>query len=511
MKPSVTALALATAFAAATPLPAAALDLLQAWQEAAVIDPLVAASQSQATATSERIPQVQATLGPTLNAAGSANAQVLDTTATRAVDYTSGNIALVGTMPLYRPANVEALRQSELAAQITEVQVQQARQDLILRVAQAYFDVLIAEDSLAAIRVSKQLISEQFASAKRNFEVGTATITDQQEAQSRLDLTRAQEVAAENDLDVRRALLAQLIGRPLDPLNTLRRGIEVRPPEASREGEWANIARQQNNLVRQAELTTEIAKREIDRARYGGFPTLDLVGQIAGGRNTTSSVGIRSASGLAGLQFNWPVYTGGAVPARVREAIALQDKSQFETEQARRNAEQAARQTFLGVKSGIEQVRALEAAERSTQLSLESNQLGYQVGVRISIDVLNAVQLLSVTQRDLSRARYDVLLNGLRLKSTAGDLTETDVRTINSLLEPPRPPEPVPSLTTPGATGRTGTGTTTAPSAAPGGSTPGAAPGAGGAGAAGTSGQRPGAAPTVRGGRSQVPVVPAPR
>ena len=446
--------ALAAAFAAQAGPAAAAMDLMDVIRAATEIDPVVASARAQLAAIQERVPQAQAALKPTLNATANANFNVLDTSVARTRDWDAQSLGLLASVPVYRPANREVVRQSELSVQVAEAQLAQARQDLILRVSQAYFDVLAAQDSLAVVRAQKQAIGEQFASARRNFEVGTATVTDQQEAQARLDLTRAQEVSFENDLEVRRALLAQLIGKPAEDLHTLRRNVEVKAPEAEREGEWASIARAQNYQVRQAELSGEIARREIERQRFGHQPTLDLVtqanaGRSANGATSTAAVGIRSQSALVGLQFAMPLYTGGAVDARVREAIALQDKTQFDLENARRVAEQAARQTFLGVKSGLEQVRALTAAERSSQLALESNQLGYQVGVRINIDVLNAAQQLFSTQRDLARARYDVLLNGLRLRNTAGDLSESDIAQVNGLLEAPRPPAPAATPTPP--------------------------------------------------------------
>jgi outer membrane protein len=501
------AIALAAAFAAHAGPAVAAMDLMDVIKAATEIDPVVASSRAQLAAIQERVPQAQAALKPTVNATANGSFNVLDTSVARTRDWDAQSLGLLASVPVYRPANREVVRQSELSVQVAEAQLAQARQDLILRVSQAYFDVLAAQDSLAVVRAQKQAIGEQFASARRNFEVGTATITDQQEAQARLDLTRAQEVSFENDLEVRRALLAQLIGRPATDLHTLRRDVEVKAPEAEREGEWASIARAQNYQVRQAELSGEIARREIERQRFGHYPTLDLVTQANAGRSTNAAtslaaVGIRSQSAQVGLQFAMPLYTGGAVDARVREAIALQDKSQFDLETARRTAEQAARQTFLGVKSGLEQVRALTAAERSSQLALESNQLGYQVGVRINIDVLNAAQQLFSTQRDLARARYDVLLNGLRLRNTAGDLSESDIALVNALLEVPRPPAPAaPAAGAPG----TGTGTGTAPTmpgvnpGAPAGGTPGLAPPA-----------RPGigGAPAVRGGRAAQPVSP---
>jgi outer membrane protein len=444
MKRRLAAVAVAIAFGGALPTGASALDLLQALQAAAAIDPVVASSRAQVAATMQRVPQARAALGPQVNATASANLQLQDTNRGPQADYNAQQLGIAASLPLYRPAFREALRQAELGSEASELQLAQARQDLILRVAQAYFDVLAAQDSLAAIRTQKRAIGEQFAAARRAFEVGTATVTDQQEAQSRLDLATAQEVAVMNDLEVRRAALTQLIGRPVDEMNTLRPGAEVGAPVAANEGEWASIARQQNLTVRQAELGAEIARREIDRQRFANNPTVDAVSTLGATRSTAPATGLRGTSALVGVQLSMPLFEGGAITARTREAIALQERSHFDLENARRVAEQAARQTFLGVRSGVEQVRALEAAERSSQLALESNQLGYEVGVRISIDVLNAVQQLTVTQRDLARARYDVLVNGLRLRNTAGSLTETDIVAVNALLGPPPPPPPAP-------------------------------------------------------------------
>jgi outer membrane protein len=498
-------MAFLTAFGMSTQ-PAFGMDLLEAVRAAMDSDPGVSSARAQAGAVRERINQSRAGLLPSLSATAGFNYNAINTTVAPTRFYDGQSLGVLANVPIYRPANREALLQSELSAEIAELQLIQAQQDLVIRVATAYFDVLAAQDSLAVVRAQKRAFGEQFESARRNFEVGTATITDQQEAQSRLDLTAAQEVAILNDLEVKRALLAQLIGRPVTELNTLREGIEVSAPQGAREAEWALRARESNLAVRQAELTRQVAEKEIERQRFGHYPTLDLTSQAQFGRsnnaqNAANLVGVRSQFGQVGLQFALPIYSGGAVDSRVREAIALQGKAESDLEAARRTAEQAARQGFLGVRSGIEQVRALTAAERSSKLALESNQLGYQVGVRINIDVLNAAQQLFTTQRDLARARYDVLLNSLRLRNVANALTEEEVAQVNALLEPPRAaaagiPAAIPL----------GTGTPT-------GNTIGAAdkPAAGGSTAAGST--SPSATPAgsaPRGGRSGVPRVQPP-
>ena len=416
-----------------------ATDLGQAFRDAFANDAALQSVRAQLAATREKVTQARAGLLPGVAATGALSHQLVDSSAAPSREFTGQNYAVSLSYPLYRLQNVEAYEQSKLSVVLTEAQEAQAEQDLILRVSQAYFDVLAAQDNVATIRAQKRAITEQLASAKRNFEVGTATITDQQEAQARFDLSVAQEFAALNDLEVRRSALSQLTGKPVGNLNTLRSGVALQPPQPARESDWIAGARDANLLVRQAKIASEIAAREIDRQRYAQRPTLDVTGSIGHSRNgSSSSVGVSATSAAIGLQFNMPLYTGGAIDARVREALALREKSAFDLENARRQAEQGARQAFLGVNSGLAQVSALEAAEKSSQLALDSNLLGYQVGVRINIDVLNAQQQLFTTRRDLAKARYDVLVNGLRLKSLAGALGEDDLRVVNALLEAPK-------------------------------------------------------------------------
>ena len=427
--------ALLIAAAATLPASAAAMDLVQAYQDALAIDPIVASTRAQLAATRERIPQARAGLLPAVGASAAVTRQSIDSNAAASRQFTTQNYSVSLSYPLLRLQNVEVFEQSKLAAAAAEAQLEFARQDLVVRVAQAYFDVLAAQDNLATIRAQKAAITEQLAAAKRNFEVGTATVTDQQEAQARFDLSVAQELAAENELAVTRAALAQLIGKPVPELKTLRSGLEMQPPQPAREADWTDSARQNNLVVQQAQVATEIARREIERQRYGHYPTVDLVGSVGHAENAAVNfIGVKSDSAVVGLQLSVPLYAGGAINARVREAVQLRDRAGFDLENARRQAEQGARTAFLGVNSGLAQVKALEAAEKSSQLALDSNLLGYQVGVRINIDVLNAQQQLFTTRRDLARARYDVLVNGLRLKSTAGTLSEDDLRAVDALL-----------------------------------------------------------------------------
>ena len=198
----------------------------------------------------------------------------------------------------------------------------------------------------------------------------------------------------------------------------MRTGVVISAPEPAAVEPWVASAEEQNYGVVTAQFNVESAKRDIGRNRAGHYPTLDLIANT--GHTYTTGGGTGSANNNAiGVQWSIPIFSGFAVTSKVRESIALENKARNDLETARRTAAQGARQAFLGVNSGLAQVKALEAAEVSSKSALESNQLGYQVGVRINIDVLNAQKQLFSTQKDLSKARYDTIMNGLRLKAAA--------------------------------------------------------------------------------------------
>lgn len=422
-------------------LDARALDLLQVYQQALANDPVYASARYSLQAGAEQSTQGRAGLLPTIAARGSVGRTDTDLTRTgvpSTQNSRTNSYALELRQPLLRWANWEQYQQSKLLVAASEAEFAQAEQDLIVRVSQAYFDVLTAQDALASVQAQKVAITEQLASAKRNFEVGTATITDTHEAQARFDLAVAQEFAALSDLDIKRAALDQIIGNPAGELATLRAGVQLAAPQPAQLEPWVSSAETRNYGVIGSQLAREIAKREISKTRADHAPTVDFVASRSHnnqrGGTVTIPTDVESDSNAIGIEWNIPLFSGFSVTSRVREAIALEEKARADMETARRNAAQSARQSFFGVNSGLAQVRALEAAEVSSQSALESNQLGYEVGVRINIDVLNAQQQLYVTRRDLAKARYDTLLNSLRLKSAAGTLREEDLAEINSLL-----------------------------------------------------------------------------
>ena len=426
--------------------PAHAADLVQIYREAKANDAPYASARAALEAGRERLPQGRSLILPTVNATG--NSTYSDNTVTQlapssaapaARDFHVNAWTVTLAQPLYRWQNWIQYQQSEFQVAQAEAQFSQATQDLIVRVAQAYFDVLAADNSLAFIQAQKTAISEQLAQAKRNFEVGTATITDTNEAQARFDLSVSQEIAAQNDVEIRRRALQQIIGRFPDDLAPLRSTFSVEPPQPNRMDDWVDAAQKQAYPVRIQEAAAEIADREVKRNRAAHLPTVDVVAtygnNISTGSSTSATGGgtdVRSAT--LGLQLTVPLYAGGLVNSRVREALANSDRARADLENSRRQAALSARQSFLGVTNGMAQVRALEQAVTSSETALASNRLGYEVGVRINIDVLNSQQQLFSTRRDLSRARYDTILNGLRLKAAAGTLTEADLQAVNTLL-----------------------------------------------------------------------------
>ncbi|MES2932710.1 MAG: TolC family outer membrane protein [Pseudomonadota bacterium] len=424
-------------------LNAQAADLVQIYRDALVNDMQYASARASLAAGQEKAPQGRALLLPTIGLSGGKSHNDSSTGQEEGDNVhrtsNSSNYTLSLSQPLFRWANWQQYQQSKLQVMVSEAQFAQAQQDLMVRVAQAYFDILTAQDTLAAIQAQKVATTEQLASAKRNFEVGTQTITDTNEAQARSDLVVAQELAAINDLEIKRTALQQIIGKPPGALATLKTGVAINTPVPAAIEPWVESAEKQNYGVMSAQIALEIAKHEISKTRAGHYPTVDLVasaGRSNAGLTALSSSSTATNSNAIGIQWNIPLFAGFGVTSRVRETIALEDKARFDLESVRRSATQATRQAYLGVNSGLAQVRALEAAEVSSQSALESNQLGYQVGVRINIDVLNAQQQLALTRQSLAKARYDTVMNGIRLKSAAGTLKEEDLSLVNSLLQP---------------------------------------------------------------------------
>jgi len=436
------------AFLLAAPLlssPLWAADLLQVYRDARENDAAYAAARSVLEAGQERIPQARAGLLPTLS--GSANTVWNENDLylrngslpqnLKNQSFNSNGYSLVLSQPLFRWQNWVAYDQSKFQVAQAEANFVQAGQDLILRVAQAYFDILYATENLKAVRSNKASIEQQRELAKKSFEVGTATIVDTHESQARYDLAVAQEIAAENELEVKQRALQAILGKEAPPLAPIRPNAEITPPQPADIKQWASAAEKDNINVQVQMATVEIASREVERQRAGHYPTVDLVANLGKSTAFASTVGGQLETDFqnVGIQLNLPIFQGGLVNSRTNEASANRAAAESTLEQTKRNAALQARQHYLGAVNGLAQVKALKAALISSQSSLESNRLGFEVGVRINIDVLNADNQVFLTRRDLARAVLDTLLSHFRLKAAVGTLSEDDILAANALLD----------------------------------------------------------------------------
>jgi outer membrane protein len=419
-----------------------AINLIETYREALQNDSKYASARAEFTAGQEKRIQGRALLLPVISITGKnmlANTDYSsENTSIDGIKTSDGKYALQLTQPLFRWENWQRYELGKLQTLVSEARFRQAQLDLMGRVAQAYFDVLHAQDSLEAARANTVAFSDQLRFATSNLEAGTNTITDNEEAQARHSLALADEFAAESDLEIKRSALQQIIGHEPDALSPLNKEVQLTAPEPADIKEWVNAAEKNNYGVVAAQVEQEIAKRSISLNRAGHLPTVDLVATVS--RSMSSAVPVQNLSGYQensrsiAIQLNVPLFSGFAVTSKVREAIALEDKAANDVESTKRNAALQARQAFLGISRSLAQTSSYTAAKIASQSAVESTRMGYHAGVRIITDLLNAQQQLYVTQQQLSRVRYDIILHGLRLKWAAGSLKEEDLVRVNGLL-----------------------------------------------------------------------------
>jgi len=394
--------------------------------------------------------------------APSVKSSASESNASTSSQQTDQRLTLSAQQTLFNRSNDLTIEQAERSLSQARTSVQAAEQDLMVRVSQAYFDLMAVQDSLKLLAAQKEAVQEQLASAKRRFEVGTATIIDTREAQASYDLILAQEIAILGDLAIKKSALEQLVGKQDVTTHVLAN--PARLPELKQdENHWIATG-QANPQLQTRRLDLEVARLETQKAKAGHLPTLTLSASVARSVPTGSSTSTSSSSAnnitssntttetqsrtrqtswpgnstqaSVGLVMNLPLFSGFAVQNRIRETTSLEAKAEKDLEGLQRTVAQTIRTVYFKLRADLGQVKALEAAELSRQSALESNRLGYQVGVGTNIDVLNSQSQLFQTRRDLSRARYDVLVGDLRLKQAAGVLTSADLQPINALLAP---------------------------------------------------------------------------
>ncbi|MEZ5678309.1 MAG: TolC family outer membrane protein [Nitrosomonas sp.] len=389
-------------------------------------------------AVQEKIAQGRAGFLPNINLSFTRQVQEVDTTLGPSVTIQNRGLVLSATQPIVRFENFIIYAQAKTQVSQAESQFVIAAQDLILRVAQAYFNVLDAQVDVEVAEAQKEAIHKQLEQAKRNFEVGIATIVDTNEAQARFDLTLSQEIAAQNALEISKRTLQGIINRFPEQLARTHEVTADLP--ALRYGgmdEWVNVAELQNFALKVQQAAYELAAQEVKKVWTQHYPTVDLVAQYSdqtgvGGAITGRGIDLTSKS--IGVQVNLPIFQGGSTQSRVREAVANQEKARHDLENAHRNTVLQVRQHYLNVTNGIAQVKALTQALISSKTQLDSTMLGQEVGVRTEVDVLNAQQQFYSARRDLAKAYHGYLMSRLRLSAEAGELDEEVLQQINAML-----------------------------------------------------------------------------
>lgn len=447
-----------------------ARDLLGLFGDAAISDPTYNAAKGAYIAGKENfwqglsllMPQVAGNYSASNSSVRYANRQV-GTPQDKSFDTSQWTVQL--TQPVFNWAAFEKFRAFNAQDGINEVIFAQAQQDLVLRVSQAYFDVLAAQDNLDLYRNKKRLIKEQYEQAKRNFEIGTATIVDSIESQSRYDLASAQELSAGTDLSNKITVLEAIVGQKIQAILPVAQdakigmvvdGRKIKVPKSSKAEAISPEKASELNLptgqtmedwIRQAEevsynvlankLGVDAAKANLSSARAGHLPSVNFVGSVQNLNQSGSLLQQLPSNYFVnqyGVQITVPLFAGGYTQSVVRQNAGLLQQAEANFELARRTSALQAKQAFLGFNTGLAQVKAYETAEQSALSSLKSNSLGYDVGVRINIDVLNAQDQLFTTRTGLYKARYDAIMNGLKLKSAAAVLSDEDLRSVNALL-----------------------------------------------------------------------------
>jgi outer membrane protein len=329
------------------------------------------------------------------------------------------------------------IEQSKTQVSLADKQYNLSQQALILRTTQAYFDVLLAQDKIDLIGAQKTAILGQLEQAKATFEVGTSTITDVNEAQARYDLTLAQEIAAVNEHEIALRSVEAITGEIPNKLATVKSDIKVSVLNQTMQ-DWQQVTAQNNLNIQIQQDSLKLAEQEVERANAGHLPTLDVVASYsdsyANGSPSVFSAGNDLRNATIGLQLEIPLYAGGAISSRARQAVLNKQKALDDIEIARRSTDLETQRAYFNLNSSIAQVKALDQALISSQSQLDSTKLGYEVGVRTSVDVLNAQQQLFSAKRDLLQARYNYLVNIIRLKSASGLVAEADLLDINQQL-----------------------------------------------------------------------------
>jgi outer membrane protein len=415
-------------------------DLWQVYEQAKKNDPTFRAAEADYRAQTEASSQAWAPLLPQVNASATRSKDKLDVTKSTTIpgvgtyDTDTNTYVLSLNQAIFRYDRWVGVRQANAKVARAESGLGNAKEDLILRVAQTYFDVLSANDSLMFATGERKAIEQQLQQTQQRFRVGLSAITDVHEAQARFDQATAQEIIAQNVLAISHEALRELTGNPFNQLAILKATVPLIRPDPDNIDNWVGTALKQNLALLASEKAMDIASEEMSRARAGHYPTLDFNAQRKK-VDTSGDLQLKENDTVLSLQLNIPLFSGGLIASQSREAAERAAQSKELYEQQRRVTERQARSSFLSVIAGISQVSALQQALKSTQTSLEATQTGFEVGTRTMVDVLNSQQDLFRAQRDYAKSRYDYLMETLKLKQSAGTLLDEDLKQLNQWLQ----------------------------------------------------------------------------
>lgn len=476
-------LACGVAFALLGPA-AGAENLLEVYQAAVKSDPLILEADSRRLAALEAKPQARGLLFPQVDATGQLATRETESDATfnQAVDLdndpnTPPVIAIVNnsqetdadfwnyqvqlTQTLFRWDQWQALKRAGSEVALAEANYRAAQQDLMVRVSQRYFDVLAADDTLAAAAAALEAVNRQLEQAEKRFEVGLIAITDVQEARAAHDSATAGVIAAKRALASAHELLRELTGEAYETLVKPADEMPLDQPQPLDEEAWVTQAVEQNLAVIASRLEVDVAKRNVSIAQSGHMPSLDFFASRAEYDSDATQINngfegpadTNQTQDTIGIQVQVPIFSGGVTSSRVRQQVYTHRATRQKLEGSLRAAERATRDAYLGVIAEKARVKALQQSVTSNQTALEATEAGFEVGTRTTVDVLDARRRLFEAQRDHARSRYDYLINVVRLKSAAGVLAPQDLSSINGLLTSPATLPVVRPAPTPAPTG----------------------------------------------------------
>lgn len=412
-----------------------ATDLLDAWTAARKNDAAFSAARYALDAGKEKAVQGDSLLKPKVTLTANAGFTSIDNEPGLAKRYNTHAYSLSLTQPIYRIEALAGADQQQKQTVLAEIQYKVAEQDLIQRVAKAYFDVALADEKIRQIAAQKEAVSQQLAQAKKSFEVGVATVTDVDAAQASFDGLLSQEIAAQNDRDVKYQAFEQLTG--LDPKTVKPVTDKLQPgsPQPAQPEDWVKRAEAGNFNLLSQQLNLDIARREVDKYKTETAVSADLTASYGGqwdGTAISHRYEANTNTGRLSLQISIPLYTGGNRSSLFRESIAKREQQRDNVEAARRDTVLTTRKGFLGVQSGAAQIRALQQSLNSSKSLVDSTKLGKDVGVRTIVDLLNAQTQYYTVRYDLTSARYNYLLSRLQLAAAVGDLSEKDLQEVNA-------------------------------------------------------------------------------